>query len=241
MNDHGRPLPAGDRFAPRLLTHFATNSAMAEAYRVVRTGLLARSTTDAGGTVLVTSAGRGEGKSLTVANLGIILSRTEQRIAIIDADLRLPTMHKLFDVPAGDYAAQLEHEDATALAADPDWVERFAVPVLKNLWVIPAGVPVQHPSELLQGRAFTSFLDSLRARFDVVLVDSPPVSLVTDASVLTSRVDSTVFVLDFKRTRRADAKRAVERLQASNGNLVGTVVNRQPATRAGTYGTAYGG
>lgn len=232
---------ATNRFAPRLLTNFASNAGIAEAYRIIRTGMLLNPDAEEGGTVLVTSTGRGEGKSLTCANLGIVLSRTDKRVVILDADLRLPTVHTLFGQAPGSYGSQLEDPIAAGDPTDPDWVLSFAVPVLPNLSVIPAGSSVQYPSELLESRRFAAFLATLRSQFDVVLIDSPPLSLVTDAAVLSGRVDGVLFVLDFQKTKRAAAKRAVRTLRDSGATILGSVVNRLPASRSGARGSVYGG
>lgn len=186
--------------------------------------------------VLVTSTTSGEGKSLTCANLGIVLSRTEHTVAVVDADLRMPTMHKLFGIPEGVYPARLLDPKEAHLVADPAAVAHWGVPVQDNLTIFPAGPQVGHPSELLSSDRFVKFLQTVTAMYDYVLVDSPPVGAVTDASVLARQVDGVLFVVNYKFRTRRPAHGALKTLEQVGANVLGIVLNEAPAGRVASYG-----
>lgn len=226
--------------ASMLLTNQAVNSSVAESYRMLRTSLLLTDDGERPGTILITSAGRDEGKSLTCANLGIVLASTDQRVAIVDADLRLPTMHRLFGILPGDYPALLQDPTRAAATSDPDHVRALAVGVLDNLWIVPAGAEARHPSELLASERCADMFAALAACFDVVLIDSPPVGLVTDAAVLAPQSDGVLFVVNYTARNRRQAQRALRTLQHVDADVLGIVVNAYPEGRRDTYGAPYG-
>lgn len=214
-----------------------SDSVITEAYRVLRTNLLL-SGDGALRTLVVTSSGSGEGKSITVANLGLVLSMSERRVVIVDADLRLASQHHIFDIEPGRYPLILTSEGGGALDT-PAGIAGVAVNVADGLDVIPAGPTVSNPSEVLEGERFDAMLRALAEVYDIVLVDSPPAGLVTDAAVLATRADGVLFVLDWEHTHRRFVRRAMQSLRNVNANVIGGVVNRYPMPRTNSYGSSY--
>lgn len=216
-----------------LLTSLGPNSPVSEAYRVVRTNLEFARAGKAGKTMLITSATPGEGKSTTAANLALVLAQTGRSVLLVDADLRRPTQHKLFDLPNG---AGL----STLFVMETPAVETFlrASPV-ENLMVLPSGPLPPNPAELLVGERMGEILNALTAIADVVLIDSPPLLGVADSSVLAARVDGVVLVLDASRTRAGALQQSVESLRRASATLWGVVLNKLPNRRVGDGYASY--
>lgn len=212
-------------------------SPASEAYRILRTNLLQGG--DKLGSILVTSPASGDGKSITCANLGLAMSQNEQRVVILDADLRMPSQHLIFDTPPGKYAMVLHQQERNTHCTEED-IDRLAVEISPNLSLIPAGLMPGYPAELLGSARFESMLAALTDSYDVVIIDSPPVGLVTDAAILAAQVDGVVLVLDYGQQQRRAALRAVKALANDQINLVGTVINRAPKPgRRSRYGFSY--
>ncbi|MBM4409859.1 MAG: polysaccharide biosynthesis tyrosine autokinase [Chloroflexi bacterium] len=171
-------------------------STIAEAYRAARTNLsYAINLGQDRRLVLITSPGLGEGKTTTTANLAIVFGLAGHRVCVVDTDLRRPTMHKVFGI---DNATGL----TTLLLARERDVGRLLVRSLyTNVTVLPSGPMTPNPSELLGSARMREILDGLRDRFDVVLMDSPPALVVTDASVLGMLSDGLVIVARAGKTR----------------------------------------
>jgi len=218
-----------------LVTRHMDRSAAAEAYRVVRTGLLL-SSDEPPGSILFTSPLSGEGKSVTCANIAVVLAKSNRSTVVLDADLRIPTQHKIFDVEPSTYA--LELQENPGMGSDPKALARWSRDIAPNLTIIPAGPPPSAPSELVESKAFYDLLATLTDKFDFVLIDSPPVGVVTDAAILASRVDGVLLVLDYKQANRRIAKRAISALEAVDANILGAVLNKYPIKHS-EYGGAY--
>jgi capsular exopolysaccharide synthesis family protein len=219
-----------------LVSNFPLNSHLGESYRMLRTSVLLECGDEAPRCIVVTSGERGEGKSVTAANLAIVMSRTDRRVALLDADLRIPTQHTLFDIApsqysysAGELGCDGEHITKEFLDA------RYAVQVGNNLDVYPVGALPPDPSETIESVRFRRLVEVLRAKYDVVVIDSPPVSRATDAVVLSSMSDGVALVVDF-RSRRRHAKRAVQTLKRVGTPMLGIVANRYDREPIATYG-----
>ncbi len=216
---------------PKLISIEEPQSAAAEAYRTLRTSIQFLALDQPVRTLHVTSPGPQEGKSTTLANLGVALARAGQRVIIVCCDLRRPRIHEFFG---------LSNETgftSVLLGKVPMSAALQRVPDQPRLSLMASGPLPPNPSELLSSKRTVEVLTSLQAECDIVLVDSPPVLPVTDALVLSGRVDATILVCVSGATTRKDAARAVELLGQVDAPLIGTVLNGVSA--ANTYG--YGG
>lgn len=191
-------------------------------------------------TLLVTSSLPREGKSMTTANLAVTFAQAGNRVIVVDTDLRQPTLHKMFGLTNDVGFSNL-------LLAGADHLSTFIKKTnLPNLAVITAGNPPPNPSELLTSNRATEAIRLLRDAADIVIFNSPPVVLVSDAAILATRVDGVLLVARSGRTRRDTITKAVTKLRNVNGNIVGTVLNYVQGKDDGgyyyygSYGYGYG-
>ncbi|MHB0858919.1 MAG: CpsD/CapB family tyrosine-protein kinase [Anaerolineae bacterium] len=202
-----------------LVTLKDPTSPASEAYRTLRTNLQFAALDEAMQTILVTSPGPGEGKSTTLANLAVTMAQMEQRVVAVDADMRRPFLHRLFNLS--------NEVGLTTMMVDDQVLEN--PPLLetgvKYLRLLPSGPPPPRPSDLLGSRRMLKVIERLLADADVVLFDAPPVMAVTDAVVLSTRVDGVLLVVSAGETKRDSAQQAVERLKKVNARLLGAVLN----------------
>jgi non-specific protein-tyrosine kinase len=211
-----------------------------EAYRRLRTNLLFSSVDTPITSVLVTSAKVGEGKTRTAANLAGVIAAAGQRTLLVDADMRRPAQHSLFQRTAtaglSDMLLVSGRDEA------PELDQRYRTDHL-NLWLLPSGTPPPNPSELIASRHTTPLLRSLERQYEMTVIDSPPIDLVTDSLSLAGNVSATLLVIEAGRTNARDARLAVERLRSVGANVVGVVLNktreRDMAAHQYTYYYAY--
>jgi polysaccharide biosynthesis transport protein len=201
-----------------LLVHTHTKSATAEAARAIRTNLLFMSPDVPYNSLLVTSGGPAEGKTTVATSVAIAMSQAGQRVCLVDCDLRRPRIHDLF-------GGKVDRGLTTALLDPSKLDETIIDTTVPNLWVLPAGPTPPNPADIMLSEAFGRLLDSLKGRFDRLVIDSPPVCLVTDAVVASTRVDAVVFVVRAGKTRKEGAKRALRALRDVGATLPGFVLN----------------
>ena len=223
-----RPDEAGK---PELLAHTHPKSAMAEAARAVRTNLVFMSPDRPYKSLLVTSAGPAEGKTMVAASMAIAMSQAGQRVCLVDCDLRRPRVHQVFE-------ESLERGVTTALLDVDKLDEALVETQVPNLWVLPAGPMPPNPADLMHSEAFGRLAKVLSERFDRVVIDSPPVCVVTDAVILSTRVDATMLVIRARKTKREGARRAVRAIRDVGGRLTGFVMNATVPT-GDTYAYSY--
>lgn len=210
--------PKTKSLAATLVVASSERSPAAEAYRVLRTNLQFGAL-DAQ-TLLVTSSNPREGKSTTTANLAAAIAQTGQRVIVVDADLRWPSQHQIFGLPNGVGLT-------TALLAPSPEVTRFIQPTgLDGLSVLTSGPLPPNPSELLGSWRMEAVVAALKQAADIVLLDSPPLLAVADASVLAGHADGTIMVIDSARTRAQVLRRAAQALRRTNTRIIGAVLNR---------------
>ena len=211
---------------PNLITLSDPRSPAAEAYRTLRTNLYFSSLDRALETLVVTSAAPGEGKSTTLSNLAVTLAQGEKRTILVDADLRRPTLHTLFDVSNGRGLTTMAVDDS-ALADPP-----LLATGIENLRLLSSGPLPPNPAEILGSRRMDEIIAALKARADIVLFDAPPIIVVTDAAVLGTKVDGVLLVISAGKTRREHALRAKELLERVKIRLVGAVLNNAPPDKS---------
>jgi succinoglycan biosynthesis transport protein ExoP len=190
-----------------------------EAYRALRHALEFASPERPLKRLLFTSAWAGEGKTTTVANLGITLSRDHKRVLLLDADLRQPGLDLFFGHPA-----QLGLSDVLAGVAGVDEVIRLTD--VEGLQLLPAGRPPVDPAQLIESGRLREVIEILAARFDVVLIDSPPALLVNDALILAGTVDGVIALFESGGVSREDALTLCERLRRARAAVVGAVLTK---------------
>lgn len=213
----------------RLVALTAPRSPEAEAYRVLRTNLRFSSLDKPLETLVVTSAGPGEGKSTTAANLAIVFAQAGSRVLLIDADLRRPSIHKLLQVPNNIGLT-------TALVQLGNRPEEFVqATALQNLFVLTSGPVPPNPAELLGSARMQDLLAKLHESYDLIVIDSPPVLAVADATILSNQVDGTLLVASAGETRIEMLLRALERMDGVGIRPLGVVLNKLTANIGGSY------
>ena len=217
--------------AEGLITVAQPLSPVSEAFRGLRTNIRFSGVDKPIRTLLVTSAGPTEGKSTTAANLAVTMAQAGLKVVLVDADLRRPRLHTIFDLhPRGGLTGSL-------LEGNMDG--RLQSSQVEGLKVLPSGERPPNPSELLGSRRLRGLLDELAKNADVVVIDSPPVLPVTDAAVLAQDVDGVLLVVDAGETKRETVQRAVESLRQVGAYLIGVVLNRVSTRRSGYYYQEY--
>ncbi|MBN2389388.1 MAG: polysaccharide biosynthesis tyrosine autokinase [Anaerolineae bacterium] len=212
----------GDGYAEKLIVHEQPLSATAEAYRALRTNIRFSFVDRPMRTLMATSTGPSEGKSLTLANLAVAMAQSGLRVIIIDTDLRRPSLHKVFNV------SNAEGLSSIMLTPNPEPESYLQNTGVDNLQLLPCGSLPPNPAEVLGSERMGQVINILLAKADLLVFDSPPILMVTDAAVLAARLKEggVLLVTDIGRTRRGLAKRAVEELQRVHANLLGVIVNR---------------
>jgi len=207
--------------AAGIITLRDPRSPVAEAYHALRTNIQFSSLDTELRTLLVTSAGSGEGKSTTLANLAVAMAEGGGRVLAVDCDLRRSSLHTLFGLPNTRGLTNVILDEAAGALPLQD------TPIA-NLKVLTSGPLPPNPSELLGSRRMTRVLEVLRDAADTVLFDAPPVVAVSDAALLAPRVDGVLLVVDAGQTRRDWARRARAQLEKVNARVLGVVLNNVP-------------
>lgn len=211
----------------------------AEAYRTLRTNVQFVASQRGMKSLVVTSPSAGEGKSSTSANLGVVMAQAGRRVILVSADLRRPTLMRYFggedQEPGGGLSSFLSGERTNPFEIVRD-------PGIPNLRVIPCGAIPPNPAELLSSPLLPSLVRALEGVADFVIVDSPPVLAVSDASVIAGQVGAALLVVDASRTHRSATVHSKEDLERTGGVLIGCVLNAVDASsQSYSYGTyAYG-
>ena len=205
-------------------------SPAAEAYRTLRTNIQFSSLDKPLHTLLATSTAPDEGKSTTLANLAITMAQAEQRVLLVDCDLRRPTLHTLFELPndVGLTSMILSQEDAPA---------PLQTTSVAGLSLLASGPLPPRPADILGSRRMEAVIARLRVEADIVLFDTPPVVAVTDAAVLATKVDGVLLVFQAGKTSRDRARQARQILEKVKANIVGVVLNNAQIEQGyGYYG-----
>ena len=208
-----------------LLLGNAVPGQFAEMMHALRTNLVLAPQLGAGRTLLVTSAEPSEGKTTSAANIAVSLARLNQRVLLIDADLRRPQLHTVFGEDQRPGLADV----LAGKTSRPD-IRKTKV---AGLWLMPAGSVFSNPADLLGSTRFSKLVEQLRSHFDWIVLDSSPVLAVADPCVIARVASGVLLVVDCGRTRRDVATAAVERLAAVHAPLIGAMVNRVVLGRGG--------
>jgi capsular exopolysaccharide synthesis family protein len=211
----------------QLVTVTSPNHAASEAYRALRTNLLYALVYTPPKVIVVTSPGPMVDKSITCANLGVVLAQQYKSTLILDCDFRRPVIHKIFglqnllgveDVLVGERSLQ------------EIWQEW-----MPGLRVGTAGPIPPNPTELLGSSRFAELLEQVRQEFDYVLLDVPPMQLVSDPAILATQGDGVLLVIDSQKTRRGSARQAMRGLEAVGAYVLGTVVTNVKDSKYDLY------
>jgi capsular exopolysaccharide synthesis family protein len=223
-----------------LVTLEQPNSPAAESYRTLRTRMARLASQLDINSVMVVSAGVGEGKSTTAANLAVVLAETGKDVLLVSADLRRPRVHQFFGLSNKSGLSNLLSDGTPpdkrkGPVADNRQMASELWSVAPNLWVILSGPPPPHPSALMDSDAMRQFLKEQRDLFDFIILDCPPALIVADALALAPLADAVLVVADAKESHRDLVSRLKEELEQVGGRIVGAVLNRSKQAGRNTY------
>lgn len=207
------------------------HSVLAESFRSLRTSILTFGDPFPPKVLLVTSTQPGEGKTSAAINLALALAQRGGRVLLIDADLRKPEISSTLGLNGTKGLSKVLARACRLGEA----IERPSIS--PNLWTLPAGKIPQNPAEMLSARNMEQMLQELRRHFNHLVIDSPPVLLVTDATVLSRFADGVLLVVESGVTPRDAILRAYNTLEAAGARILGTVVNKMDFTHDGYYGS----
>ena len=203
-----------------------------EALRGVRTRILLSPIGAATRTLAVTSTSPGEGKTMLASSLAASMAMAGRRVLLVDADMRRPQLHRIHDVPTSPGLSNILTGEVKAL-------EAVRETTVGGLFIVPAGDEVGNPSELLDSDSLTSLLEGFSQRFDLIVLDCPPVMAVADAAIVANAASSVLFVIGSGTTHRDVAQMAIERLISVQAKLVGVVLNKAKLDRRSDYNYPY--
>ena len=203
----------------KLITHYSPKSPISEAYRTLRTNLIARRKNTEPMSLLITSSGPKEGKSTTASNLGITLAQMEARVLIIDLDLRRPMVHNIFGLEKENGVSDIIEDESMNI---DNIIKKTKI---ENLNVITSGIIPPNPAEIIASDKVDKLLKLLKNKFDYILIDSPPIIAVTDAMILSKKVDHLLVVVSINVTDKDIIKRTKELLNNVDVKITGVVAN----------------
>jgi capsular exopolysaccharide synthesis family protein len=217
---------------PDLITHENTRSHTAEAFRTLRTALAFSIPGERISSVVISSTLPGEGKSFSATNIAITHAQTGKRTLLVDADMRKPRLHAVFNRAGKQGLSTLLQDDTL----DPKTL--IATTVVPNMDFLPCGQIPQNPAELLESDGFTRLVTTLREHYDFIIFDSPPGFSLVDSLVIAKHTDGLILIAKSFQTPKAAAEQYTTRLHEAGVRLLGVVLNTMDAPHTGYY---YGG
>lgn len=195
-------------------------SPITEAYRTLRTNVQYARLGNKLKTLLITSPEAGDGKTTTAVNLAVVMSQAEQKVLLIDGDLRKPSLNFLFKIS--------NQFGLTDLLIKNTKIEKVVQRIEEqNLYLIPAGRIPPNPAELLSSEQMKAILEDLKDIYDIILIDTPPILPVTDTQLLSRTVDGILLVVNSRKTSSVLAQKAKGLLEHVGGRIVGVVLNKK--------------
>ncbi len=211
-----------------LINHRYPGLSVAEDYRTIRTSILLSQPDKRPKTIIFSSAMPQEGKSSTVVNMAVSFAQLGDKVLVIDADLRRPRLHRVFNVKntnglSGFLAGKIMIKEAITKTS------------IDNIWLLPSGVIPPNPAELLGSQKMKKMMNSVKDGFDIILIDTPPVLAVVDAVVVAAIADGAVFVVKAGETTRKNFMKSVGELKRANTHIIGVLLNELKVGKGDYY------
>lgn len=206
-------------------------SLIAEAYRTIRTNIQFSNVGQELKTIIVTSAMSNEGKSTTISNLAVVMAQAGHKVLLMDCDMRNPTQHKLFKLTNKGLSNCISANEAVQTLIQKTDIE--------NLELLASGPVAPNPSEFLGSHRMEQILEQLKPDYDYILIDAPPIIPVTDAAVLSGKVDGLVMIISSGDVTPAVAKEAKQRLLQVGTHILGVILNKVDMLHTHGYGYYY--
>jgi len=204
--------------AEDLVTLLEPKSTASEAYRGIRTSLLLSSADQAPQVILVCSAAPHEGKTITAANIAIAMAQAGSKVLIMDCDMRRPKIHKLFGIDRDKGMSNI-------LAGSCNMGDSIFHTTVQNMDIMTSGPIPPNPSEILVSNRMKEIIEQVRTRYERIIIDSPPITAVTDAAIISNLVDGVIIVIRANDTHREIVKNGIAHLKSINAHILGAVLN----------------
>ncbi|PFZ34352.1 CpsD/CapB family tyrosine-protein kinase [Bacillus wiedmannii] len=202
----------------QLIAYQKPQSPISEQFRNIRTNIEFAAIDKKIRSLMVTSANRSDGKTTTAANLAVVFSQQGKKVLLIDADMRKPDMHKMFQI---DNIVGL----TSVLTRDEQLEKCVQKTAVENLHFLPCGPIPPNPADLLGSKSMQELLERTYSLYDLVILDSPLMLAVTDAQIMSNQCDASVFVIRSEVTKKLEAIKATDLLKIAKGKLLGVVLN----------------
>lgn len=202
----------------QLITVSNPNSPISEQYRTIRTNINYSNIDRENRLIMVTSSNPGEGKTITTANLAVTFAEEGKKVLLMDADFRKPRVHELFR--KRNFLGL-----TSVLYKQKPLMEAINKTRISNLHVLTSGPITPNPSELLSSKKMKELLSEVRNQFDLIIIDTPPVLLVTDAQILAGQCDGVILVVSHGKTKKQEAEKAKALLLNTKARILGAVLN----------------
>ena len=214
----------------QMITVTAPNSTNTEQFNTIRTNIEFSNIDKQLKSIVLTSSSASEGKSTIVANLAVSFARQGKKVLLIDSDLRRPTIGATFNIINPIGLTNYLTEQSVSVN------DIFYKTSIDKLYIIPSGPIPPNPSELIGSKKMKKLIKMLEDAFDLIIYDAPPVLSVTDAQILSTKVDGTIIVVRVNKTEKEAVKQAVELIKHVNGKIIGTILNDVVGESNGYYG-----
>jgi polysaccharide biosynthesis transport protein len=224
--------PASGSASIELINYFYPKLAISEHYRTIRTSFLLSHANRPPRTIVFTSSMPQEGKTSTIVNIAVSFSQLQQRVLVIECDLRKPRFHQIFGLPRTRGLSSY----LTGRLPLKEAIEKTS---LENIWVLPCGPIPPNPAELLNSTKMRDMMTEVREVFDIVLIDTPPVLAVIDPIIVASLADSVVLVVHANKIPRKSFMNSVQELKRNNAKIIGVVFNGVPSSGHKYYYRGY--
>ncbi|KOR76605.1 CpsD/CapB family tyrosine-protein kinase [Paenibacillus solani] len=203
-----------------LIVSMNPKSPISEVYRILRTKIHFSSKDQELKTLMITSTQTGEGKTTTISNLAVTYAQEGKRVLLIDADMRRPSLHRVFSVP--------NHQGlSTLLNGQTSVQDSVQETIVSNLSLLPSGPVPANPAELMDSVVMRELLEQLKPEYDVILLDTPSVLSVSDSVIVSALCDGVVMIVASGKVRKDHLKKAKEQLDHVNARMVGIVINKE--------------
>ncbi|WP_102026564.1 CpsD/CapB family tyrosine-protein kinase [Salirhabdus sp. Marseille-P4669] len=202
----------------RLVTLERGNKQAAEQFRTIRSNLHFAGIKKSYKSIVVTSPKSGDGKTMTACNLATVIAQEEKKVLLVDVDLRKPSVHHVFQTRNEVGLSQF-------LIGKAAWEEVRLHTYISNLDIVTSGLIPPNPSELVSSIQMKDFLEKAKELYDVIILDTPPVLVVTDATLVANQCDGVLLVVRAKKNDRKEVERVKEQLQFADASLIGTILN----------------
>ncbi|WP_286946880.1 CpsD/CapB family tyrosine-protein kinase [Acetobacterium sp. UBA5834] len=213
-----------------LITLSDPTSFITESYKLLRTNLNFKNLNNRYQVMLVTSAGKEEGKSTTISNLAVTFAQADKRVLLIDADLRLPQISTIFNINKRKNGLSNMLVDELPLESLVNKIEK-----IEKLEILTAGNKHVSPTELLNSEAFGTFIKKCREEYDVILIDTPPVLSFADASIISNVVDGVLLVIAAHSTKKATIIEAKKNLDKVGAAVIGVILTKVKFKKNANY------